>query len=443
MYKAFITPISIRPFPGSDNLVLGSCRGFQVIVGKDTIDNQLGIFFETDGQLSEEFCLQNNLLETRNPDTGERSGGYFKPNRKVKSLKLRKAKSDGFWCPLSYVAYTGYNLDSLIDGTTFDELNGYPICNKFMTQATLKALKNQEKQGKARKKNEFFPKHVDTGNFRREIDFIPVNSIIHISSKAHGSSSRFGLVKDEIPFNKFQEFIINYSYYVNKSLPSVLKKMWTKHTYNYLNGSRNVILNTDQKAGYYGETRTEGFRAKVVKNIILHKGEMLFGEIVGYTEHGGLIMPAVSTKALKDKTITKQYGDSMTYKYGQMEGCCELFIYRITRTNDDGVVTELSWKQVEQRCKELNLRTVPHLETFIYDGNPETLMNKIDLIVNGPTGQDAIPDILDPSHIQEGVVLRIESEYGTMWKKHKSFVFGLLEGYIKDDESYCDMEESS
>lgn len=442
-YQAYVTKIATRPFPGADNLILGSCNGFQVIVGKDTVDGQLGIFFETDGQLSEEFAIKNGLLEIRDPVTGERKGGYFKPNRKVKSLKLRGAKSDGFWCPISFVEYTGYKMESLKDGDTFEELNGHPICNKFLTEATRKAQANQAKQGKPRKANPFFPKHVDTGNFRKEAQFIPTGSVIHITSKSHGTSHRYGNVKDEIPFNKFQDFIVNKSYRLNSNLPNFFRKLWTKYTYNYLSGTRNVILNTPTKVGYYGETRIEGFRSKTVRNIILHKGEMIFGEIVGYTDHGALIMPAASTKNLKDKSITKQYGEQMIYRYGQMEGCCDFLVYRITRTNDDGIVTELSWNQVVARCKELSLKTVHHIESFVYDGNLEALMAKVDLLVNGTSGQEAIPDPIDSRHIQEGVVIRAESEFGTVFKKHKSFVFGLLEGFIKDDESYVDTEESS
>lgn len=53
------------------------------------------------------------------------------------------------------------------------------------------------------------------------------------------------------------------------------------------------------------------------------------------------------------------------------------------------------------------------------------------------------PSVLDPTHIREGIVLRVESNQGIEHIKNKSWWFGVLEGYIKSDDSYIDLEESS
>ena len=83
------------------------------------------------------------------------------------------------------------------------------------------------------------------------------------------------------------------------------------------------------------------------------------------------------------------------------------------------------------------------MEYRIYDGNLEKLKKDIDFLVNGETGSEALPSWTDPSHIREGVVIRIESEEGITWLKEKSWVFGVLEGYLKDKEDYVDTEESA
>jgi hypothetical protein len=53
------------------------------------------------------------------------------------------------------------------------------------------------------------------------------------------------------------------------------------------------------------------------------------------------------------------------------------------------------------------------------------------------------PSFLDPSHIKEGVVLRIESDQGIQFLKHKSHIFKVLEGISKDDDQAVDIEEIS
>ena len=44
----------------------------------------------------------------------------------------------------------------------------------------------------------------------------------------------------------------------------------------------------------------------------------------------------------------------------------------------------------------------------------------------------------------EGVVVRFDQPNGdTVWLKEKSFLFKVLEGIVKEDDSYVDMEEVS
>lgn len=117
-YKAIIAKIHTRPLPGSDNIVIGTCHGYQVIVSNLTESGQLGVFFESGGQLSESFATENNLVRRKDAD-GNNVGGYFEENRQVRAVKMRGAKSEGFWCPLHMLQYTGVNLNNLKEGDQF------------------------------------------------------------------------------------------------------------------------------------------------------------------------------------------------------------------------------------------------------------------------------------------------------------------------------------
>ena len=197
-YSAVIAKIHTRPHPNAHSLLLGTTSGNQVIVSTATQDGELGAFFPADGQLSEEFCQQNRLLEEFGPDGKKTGGGYFPPNRRVRAINLRGEKSEGFWCPLSFLSYTGIDPMTLVEGLEFTALNGHPICNRYETPATqwAKQQSNSKKQkklpllqrlkfwwGQSGKPKLVFPLHYDTKNFRRsEERSIPEGATIYIIS---------------------------------------------------------------------------------------------------------------------------------------------------------------------------------------------------------------------------------------------------------------------
>ena len=102
MYQAYITRIkNLRKHPNADRLQLGECFGNTVCVSLDYEDNQLGVYFPTDGQLSVDFAEMNNLLRKKD-DAGNNCGGYMDPDkRNVTAIRLRGEKSDGLFLPLS------------------------------------------------------------------------------------------------------------------------------------------------------------------------------------------------------------------------------------------------------------------------------------------------------------------------------------------------------
>jgi hypothetical protein len=435
MYQAVVTRVFTRPLEGADNIQLGTCLGNQIIVGKDVADGTLGIFFPCDGQLSEGYCEANNLIRaevfTVDAVTGEtvkkNLGGMFEEKRRVKSLKLRGAKSDGYFATLESLAYTGVDLSTLVEGHQFTEINGHPICGKYYTPATLRAMKGKNPSAKKREVPTF-PQHIETSQFRFAAGTIPEGSIIYISEKVHGTSGRFGNVPEEIELPKPGK--------IKALILKALKQepVAAKVEYGYLNGTRRTILEKKQP-GNPGFYQDETFRENVTRNISLHKGEIIYFEIAGFTTNGSPIMQEQDTAKLKDKTIEKRYGRVMTYRYGCSDNECRIWVYRITRINEDGQYVELPWTQVVSRCRELGLQVVPVIQgPFVYNGNQEELRAVVEMHTEGTS-------TIDPSHIREGVVVRAESEFGTFFIKNKSFSFGVLEGFLKEAEEYVDAEE--
>jgi len=434
-YKAIVCRINTRPHPNADRIQLGTCMGNQVIVGLDVRDGEMGVFFPTDGQLSPEFLQHNDLVRRTDPDTGKRVGGFFAENGRVRSQKFRGEMSDGFWCPLSLFGYTGYT-DWKV-GNTFTGLNGYAICRKYETPATKAARKNKQRGVNTVRETKMFRMMENITQFRNGIYLIPFGSTITITEKVHGTSHRVGYVLQP----KKQTWY-------NRLFRHPVQTEWV-----YLSGTRRVVLGAiGQNENAF--TANMDFRRASLQPFLnnLHPGEVVYYEIVGYEETGAPIMSSQDNLKLSDKRIVKRYGPKMTYSYGCQERTCDVYVYRIVHMSPDGTEIELSWPQVCRRCKELGVKHVPQLTktlTFV-DSSVFVDPNSFGMLTNMPLLEVTVdtlvdgPSVITSDHIREGVVVRVDTPNGETYRlKHKSFVFGVLEGYLKDQDDYVDREEAA
>lgn len=421
MSIAIIAPIRTFKHPNADRLQLGNVLGYQVVIGLDVQDGDVGIFFPEGVQLSEEYAKANDLVRRKDAD-GKAAGGFFEDTRRVRCQKFRGQRSEGYWAPLTSLTFTGY-AGIPQAGEQLEELNGVPLCNKYITPATRNARNGQSGH---RRETLMFRAHKDTDQFQYNIGSIESRDLLVFTLKMHGTSQRTGHVLDpvELPWwKRFVNGVFKAAVYPTKA--------WT-----YLVGTRNVILkmqlgldcsNGGAHDWHFRQRAAEMFAGK------LHKGETVYYEVVGYEKLGVPIM----SRHLADGEIKAQYGREITYHYGCGEGECAVYVYRITMTNEDGITIELPWRQVKNRCSELGIRHVPELtEPFHYCGDPEKLRALAQQLAN-------VADPVGLTHPCEGVCIRVEGNQRTRIFKHKSFTFGVLEGYIKDDANYVDAEESA
>jgi hypothetical protein len=190
--------------------------------------------------------------------------------------------------------------------------------------------------------------------------------------------------------------------------------------YGNVYSSRKVIknksINTEVTGGFY-KTDVWGHINNEVKDLI-PKGVTLYGEIVGY-------LPG------ENKEI--QPG----YHYSVQQNTCELFVYRITNTNTDGVVTEYTWSQIKQFCTKYGLKHVPE---FFY-GFAKDLYP--DIKVDGYWNRNVLERLMtdfnlekkcryNPGKPAEGIVIRQEKLYDCIPLKLKSFAFMQYETKLLD-----------
>ena len=433
--------MKIVPIEGAKTLQLGYFGGLPYAIDKTITEDSLVAIFLPDGQLSKEYYEANKENLT-----------FFGKNLKVRSIKLMSGKitSVGFVTNLESLAFTGYDISQLKEGDTFNELNGIPVCRKFISKETRHQMRLQNKLNKAPKIEIVgLPQHPDTEQFYKFASTLEAGDLITITLKLDGTSVRVANAYVEEELKWYEKFYNNLmSVFGYETIKKITNKVYT--------GTRRVVIEQTTGKGYYG---THDMYLEVAKKLdgLLYPGEAIYGEIVGWQN--------------EDKPLFTRGG--MSFLYGTKPGERDFYVYNIKWTLSNGQSIDLSWNKIKQRCLELELKYVPEIKindlqdyheredisqvspnlysffteengeywmvlapfgTFVYDGGMRNLENLVYSFVDGL-------DPIDPSHIREGVVLRVEKSNGSVqFFKAKSSVFYALESKSKE-AGELDIEE--
>lgn len=427
MYNAYITTIKeLRKHTNADRLMCTTIFGNNVIVDLTYYEGQKVIYFPTDGQLSEEFATENNLIRIKD-EQGNNVGGYLDPDkRNIKALKLRGEQSDGLVLPIEVLSkYT--DISNLKDGDQITVLDGHEICKKYIPRSNIKnhSYPNNKVRNKKEEREQvsypYFVEHIDTAQLAYNQAAFKKGDICYITLKMHGTSARTA--------NAVEITI--------KKPPKILKCLFhakdkTFQNYRLVSGTRRTTLR-DYEGGWYGSNMFRQKYHDFFKNK-LPQGMEVFYEIVGWVNDNTTIMGKCLNKLIKDKEFSKQYGEETVFSYGCDAGQNDCYVYRMTVTTPDGHVFELPWEQVQLECEKMGVKCVPTFERFIFT-TWEDLMERVEKYYDGV-------DPVGKTHIREGVVVRIDNREKFTAYKHKNFSFKVLEGIIKDTTNAPDMEEA-
>ncbi len=447
MYNAYITRLkNVRKHPNADRLQLGDCFGNTVCVSLDYKEDMLGVYFPTDGQLSVEFCEQHNLVRKKD-DAGNNIGGYMDPDkRNVTAIRLRGEKSDGLFMPISCLEYTGVDISTLGEGFAFTAINGKGICQKYIPRRPNRAAAGSGNRTRKKKVPvaPLFAEHADTEQLAYNLSAFKPGDEIEITLKMHGTSGRTA----RLPVLKG---------YKRTLLDRILRREGTPiYEDGYVSGTRRVVLE-NYEGGFYGDNSFREKHSKAFEGKLM-KGETVYYEIVGFTDSGAPIMGDGNNEKVS-KDFVKQYGKFTTFSYGcDKYGLCasaiydpnyntpvsDIYVYRMTMTNEEGFVVEYTPDFMRYRCEQMGVKTVPVFTKFI--------LHDYDLELDTRTAGEIVKDIAekfyagpDPigkTHTREGVVVRIINRPKFCAYKHKNFEFKVLEGIIKDTAAAPDMEEA-
>jgi hypothetical protein len=176
-------------------------------------------------------------------------------------------------------------------------------------------------------------------------------------------------------------------------------------------------------------------------------------------------MSSCNNKKLNDKEFVKQYGEETVFSYGctptGKEGIditerdvpqSDIYVYRMTMTNEDGFTVEYTPDFMRYRCEQMGVKCVPTMWKGTIPEGEDLAFDIGTMKERETTAGEYIKDIAeqyydgsDPvgkTHIREGVVVRIINRPKFAAYKHKNWSFKALEGIVKVEAEAPDMEEA-
>lgn len=431
MYKVYVTELkNVRPHPNADRLVLADCFGNTVCVNKESKEGDIGVYFPEGGQVSLEFAEANNLLRKKD-DAGNNIGGYMDERRKVTAIRLRGEKSDGLYLPLTCLESFG-DISTLSVGDSIEVFNGHEIATKYIVKTSVKHSSDGNHTRKTKVEvAPLFSEHADTEQLAYNLSAFKPGDQIEITLKMHGTSQRTG-------------YLPVFKGYKRTFWDKILRREGTPiYDWGYVSGTRRTVLE-DYEGGYYGSNAFREVHSKKFEGK-LWKGETVYYEVVGFTDAGAPIMGSCGNEKL-GKDFVKQYGKETVFSYGcepnpetwVPHDHCELeprkpqsdmYVYRMTMTNEDGNVVEYSPEFMRYRCEQMGVKTVPVFERFtLYSGEDADVETCRDAVIRAAEAWFDGSDPVGKTHVREGVVVRIVNRPKFTAFKHKNYSFKVLSG---------------
>jgi hypothetical protein len=398
---------------GLDNLVGLQVLGSQALVARKADYGELVLVFTAGTQLSDEFAYKNNLYRhaDKNEDQGQK--GYLEDNRHLRQLKLKGYVSGALVMNLNALSYIkGVDVEQFNEGDTFDKIGDHEICRKYINKKT-HAERAFEKNKKVwtRVDEKFLPQHYDTDNYFKNSHIIPENKEVTVTQKLHGSSIRIA--------NTIVQRKLSFRDKLAKKIGAVVSTT----EYDYVYGSRRVIKDANNPSHvHFYDTDIWSKKGAELQGLI-PQGYLVYGELIGWTPEGA---------ALQSK-----------YTYNVLHTESELYVYRVATINPEGVVTDLTYDQIVEFCRDRSLKVVPLLWRGKYaDFKPEEWVDFPGHDTKHFYHSDGFPQAVPlstDSPCDEGVVIRAEglAPY-TLKCKSSTFV-----GYDNNNtaEGVLDMEE--
>lgn len=406
-YGASIVALKeFRPISGCDAIKGAIIYGNHVIVGANAVEGEAGVFFPVETQISKDFLSKHSLFRSADLNADKDKRGFFEDSGRVRAIKLRGAKSEGFFIPLSEVVWPAGLLVPPI-GSEFDTINGVEICKKYVPPASASRAVPVVKIGKRMMQlvdtvaRGTFAFHEDTENLRRNADKIVSGERFTVTDKINGTSAIFAHLPCLRQLSWFERIKRALGFFVDE------------YEWGIVASSRRVVKSVSGKsraeAGFYGEDIWSVVAQEIGHKI--PKGYSVYGEIVGFTPGGKAIQSG--------------------YSYGCGPREHKFFVYRVCVAALGGERVDLGRAQIEAFCKKAGLEPVPLLLEAVLEFDSSETNDEVVSALDSQFVQGRECSY-NPGKPAEGIVVRLENEPKFTAYKLKNFDFLELESKALD-----------
>lgn len=415
-YLAKIVQLNnLRKHNNADKLQIANIDFQDTVVDLNYNNGDVCVFFPAECVIGSPLLSHLNAYRESGLNEDKSLTGFFEEKGRVKVVKLRGEKSCGFLVKIEQVIET-YGEFNYSIGDEFDYIGDDLICKKYeLPVKQERKLKEGKKPRVSMVVDGQVHLHVDTENLKRNAFAINPSDYISITYKIHGTSFWVSNVIGKRKLNIAEKLL--------KTIGVKIQDTENKIFF----GSRRVIKNqyeTQNVSDFY-----DGDLYNTIKEEIKDKipaGYTVYGECAGKTSGG--------------REIQKDYD------YGCIGAEHKLFVYRVTITNKDGIVFNLSSIETEEFCNRVGLTYVPMfyygmaMDVFGFD-TEENWNNKfVEMLEEKYTNKDCF--ICNNKVPEEGIVLRVENQFEFKSYKLKSFNFLEYETKLLDSGE-VDMESEN
>jgi hypothetical protein len=364
---------NLRKHTNADKLLVFTVDGNDIITSNQTQEGQVSIYFPLECQINHEYLAGGNDYRKSlgfNADP-ESAGGFFEDNGRVKAVKLRGQKSEGYVVPISSLSVITDKWEDLNNhiGEEFDTIDTVLLVKKYIPRGT--KTQGEQKEGKPGDKRRKFESrlvdnqfrlHYDTAQLGKNLHRLQPDDLISITWKLHGTS----FVSSKILCKRKPTWSERFGAWITRVFGG---GETTFGEYANVYSSRKVIKNEDinkDPQHYYGYDLWSDINDQFKDQ--LHDGETVYGECVGFTKDGGFIQKG--------------------FDYGCDAKESKIYVYRITMTSYSGKVIDLPFNMVQERCEQLGVPAVP----LIFFGRARDAYNVVPISVDGELDEELTLD---------------------------------------------------
>lgn len=325
----------IRPHPNAGRLFLVTIDFQDIVIGGEMKEGDVVVYYPLESVVNKKFLAFCNSYRDKDLNSDKEQVGFFESKGRVRAVKLRGQKSMGYIVAASKMEeFLGVKISDKI-GEEFDNINGVTMIEKYIIPSSLGGM-GSAKLGKKPRISRLVDGqvhlHVDTEQLRKNADRINPDDIISVTYKLHGTSFWVANVwcKRKLKF-----------------IERIVKAVGLKidlFEYDYFYGSRKVVKNEYETQGtndFYDGSLWASLKDEIKE--FVPKNYTFYGECVGHTLGG---------QAIQAK-----------YDYGCKQQEHKAYIYRITFTNPDGIVRDLSTDEIREWAAKAGFNYVPHFYT--------------------------------------------------------------------------------